>query len=123
MRATTQSIIRICHTNRQGNTYNLLFSIWLSILFTVGRNLVLNKTATQTTPYKNRPANYGLDGNLNTVMHSMNTDNPKWWSVDLGQLSLVKTVAIYAPPAQTNGELWSLYFKGYTSPFAWLRVR
>jgi len=63
----------------------------------VGSNLALNKIPSQTAPYDNRPAVYGLDGDLYTATHSANTNDPKWWSVDLGQINLVKTVRIFEP--------------------------
>jgi len=68
----------------------------------VGSNLALSKTPSQTAPYDNRPAVYGLDGDLYTTMLSLNTNDPKWWAVDLGHINLVKTVRIFAPYGLTG---------------------
>ena len=68
----------------------------------MGSNLALDKTPSQTVPFNNRPAVNGLDGDLYSATHSVNTNDPKWWSVDLGQINLVKTVRIFQPYGLTG---------------------
>jgi len=58
-------------------------------------NIALGKPAYQSTTHNLLTAEKGVDGSFTTPAHSVATDEPKWWKVDLQEITPVARIIVW----------------------------
>lgn len=57
--------------------------------------MALGKKAIQNSQFQSHGPTLAVDGSLETTMHSLPSDTPKWWQVNLGDSHHVIYAIIY----------------------------